>query len=54
MIFVVCFKREGITLKYKCSFISLFIHVYSDESIWGSLISRSHLMNLRFIWANLL
>ena len=25
-----------------------------DESIWGNLIFRPHLMNLRFIWAILL
>lgn len=54
MIFAICFEREGITLKEKYSFISLLIHVYSDESIWGNLISRSHLMNFSFIWANLL
>lgn len=53
MLFVIHFKRWD-NLEIKVFIHSLFIHVYSDESIWGNLISRSHLMNLRFIWANLL
>lgn len=48
---VTYFTEEGIALQSKCSFMSLFIHVSSDQSMWGDLISRSHLMSLRLIWA---
>lgn len=48
---VTYFTEEGIALQSKCSFMSLFIHVSSDQSMWDDLISRSHLMSLRLIWA---